>query len=167
MQYTHHTRQDGILFRLFVQRPSRNSHHTTPHSTTSVAPHNQKKQRHSTYTYMYVYMHVYVYVYRACVCVCVCVCAMCICMSMCMCMCMCMCTCVRSQEHVPSMMCTVPSLWPSTMVERSILDKRVDMTNHTAGKTVYQKISIPPGSKTATVQLLKKSTGTRNCNCIR
>ena len=37
-------------------------------------------------------------------------------------------------EHVPSMMCTVPSLWPSTMVECSILDTSADMTNRTAGK---------------------------------
>ena len=41
----------------------------------------------------------------------------------------------RSLEHVPSMMCTVPSVWPSTMVESSILYKSVDMTDHTAEET--------------------------------
>ena len=43
------------------------------------------------------------------------------------------------------------------MVERSILDKSVDMKDHTAGKNcINKKILIPPGSKTVTLQLLKK-----------
>ena len=59
-------------------------------------------------------------------------------------------------EHVPSIMCTVPSLWPPTMVECSILDTSADMTNRTAGKLHQKKILVPPGSKTVTLQLLKK-----------
>ena len=75
---------------LFVQRPSRHSHHTTarhtppdltpPHPTplhpTTNGTTQQKKQRHTRT--------------RTCICIC---------------MCTCMCMCIRSLEHVPSMMC--------------------------------------------------------------
>ena len=43
------------------------------------------------------------------------------------------------------------------MVEEFVrLDKSADMTNRTARKLYIKKILIPPGSKTVTVQLLKK-----------
>ena len=43
------------------------------------------------------------------------------------------------------------------MVEEFVrLDKSADMTNRTARKLYIKKILIPPDSKTATVQLLKK-----------
>ena len=159
---THHTKQ-GTLFRLFVQRPSRHfflalsssiflwphhgrdhdtttkdhhdndmsttPHHTTPHPTThptttrdtrhDTAPHNKKTKTH-TYTHMYMSMSHILFISHEK---------------------------KNGLEHVPSMMFTVPSFWPSTMVERSILDTSADMTNHTAGKTVYQKKISRPGQK--------------------
>ena len=117
------------------QRPPRQQHvdNTTPHPTTQpattrdtrhdTAPHNKKTKTH-TYAHMYMYLYVYMYIW-----------------------CSCTCRChfshfsrkKRSLEHVPSMMCTVPSLGPSTMVECSIPDTSADMTNPHSGKTVNQK----------------------------
>ena len=62
---------------------------------------------------------------------------------------------MKKKKNALSMMCAVPSLWSSTTVECSILDTSVDMTNHTARNTLNHG-KIPPRSKTATVQLLKK-----------
>ena len=44
------------------------------------------------------------------------------------------CSTFQAWEHVPSMMCTVPGISPSKMVEFVRLDKSVDMTNRTAAK---------------------------------
>ena len=145
--------ENSTLFRLFVQRPSRHfflalsssfyfsmttqwerprhkgkDHHdndmsTTPHHTKP--PNRQRRATHDvTGQHTTKKRHTRT---RTCTCIC---------------MCICTCRChfllnshkKRSLVHVPSMICTVPSLRPSTMVECSILDANADMTNHTARK---------------------------------
>ena len=56
---THHTKQERTLFRLFVQRPSRHSHHTTPLSTTNGTTQQKNKDTH---LHAHVNEHVFVFV---------------------------------------------------------------------------------------------------------
>ena len=59
LQCTHHTKQERTLFRLFVQRPSRHSHHTTPHSTTNGTTQQKNKDTH---VHAHVNVHVFAFV---------------------------------------------------------------------------------------------------------
>ena len=146
LQYTHHTKQEhssdylfsdlrAISFLLFLllffyddamrgtttqgQRPPRQRHvdNTTSHPTTKkrrathdMTRHHTTKKRHTRT--------------RTCTCICMCICK---------CRCSCTCRChflliswkKSSLQHVPSMMCTVPSPWPSTMVESSLPSDKV------------------------------------------
>ena len=117
-------------------RPKDKDHHdndmsTTPHHTQP--PNQQRRATHDmtrhtttkktkTHTHTHMYMYLYVYMYMS------------VFMYMSVSFFAHFSRKKRSLEHVPSMMCTVPSLWPSTMVERSIFDTSADMTNHAREK---------------------------------
>ena len=96
---------------------STSPHHTTPHTTPpTTAPHNKKKQRHTRT--------------RTCVCTWIC-----------KCMCTCMCVYIYTHEwktYLP-LMCTIPSLWPSTMVEYLLPNNKVYIWQTARAKTAYIK----------------------------